>query len=118
MYGVEAQSAGSGGLMARTPYNVPTMGGDVGIRNGGIDQPGSPGNGTLLPYALGGGAAVATPVVGAGGRAVDRPASPMSSWREVMDWHSSPALWVLVMVLALYAWLHVSIHASVRGGRR
>jgi hypothetical protein len=118
MYGVEAQSSGGGGLAARTPYQVSTMGTNLGISSGGIDQPGSPLNGQLLPNSLAGGAQVAPPMVGAGGRAVDRPANPVGShWREIMDWHSSPALWVLVLILMLYAWLHVSIHASVRGGR-
>jgi hypothetical protein len=117
MYGVEAQASGGGGLAARTPYQVSTMGADLGIHPTSAALVGGPGNGVLLPYALGSGEAVALPVIGAGGRAVDRPPSPMSSWREVMDWHSSPALWVLILILALYAWLHVSIKASVSGGR-
>jgi hypothetical protein len=118
VYGVEAQSGG-GGLAARTPYLVSTMGSDLSIVNGGIDQPGSPLNGQLLPNSLAGGAQVAPPMVGAGGRAVDRPSNPVGShWRELLDWHSSPALWVLLFLLVLYAWLHVSIKASVSGGRR
>jgi hypothetical protein len=119
MYGVEAQASGGGGLAARTPYQVGTYGADLGINPTAAALTGGPANGTLLPYNLGGNEGVALPVVGAGGRAVDRPANPVgSSWRELMDWHSSPALWILLMMLGLYAWLHVSVHADVRGGRR
>ena len=53
------------------------------------------------------------PMVSAGGGSVQQPSSTMmSSWRQVLDWHNSPAPWILALILILYGWLHISVGAS------
>ena len=106
MYGVEAQSGGVGGLLAQTPYPDQYLGAALRIRPNAAALVGGPAYGTVLPYGLGGGEGVAT-------RQVDKAPSAMGpSWRDILDWHSNPAPWVLLGILLLYAWLHVSIKAS------
>ena len=40
----------------------------------------------------------------------------VSHWSSVLDFHGSPAPWVLLGILVLYGWLHVSVRANA--GRR
>ncbi len=107
MYGVEAQSMGSGGLAAQAPYPDRYLASAVGIssaRNlmGGI---GYGVGGNTLPYSLPLQTDVALPVqqapVGA----------QKQGWQSVLDWHNSPAAWILAAILLLYGWLHLSVRA-------
>jgi len=118
MYGVEAASTGLGGLASQAPAADQYLARSLLIRpSGGIvigqQSPGGTGNDFI--GSIGNQAAGA--MVSAGGGAVQQPThTMMSSWRQVLDWHNSPAPWILGLILLLYGWLHVSVHASA--GRR
>lgn len=114
MYGVEAASAAAG-LAATAPAGYTALGRVLGIRPmGSAVIGGPPQTGTLLPSS-GIGDQVGLPIVSAGGGAVESPAGrQLGGWRSLLDWHSSPAIWVLLAILLLYTWSHM----SYRGGRR
>lgn len=121
MYGVEAQSSGGGGLAARTPYQDPYFGQAIGIQNPTIPLIGAPPtNESLLPdQSLG--RMAATPYIGpatngSGTAATVPPAQMQPTWRSVLDFHNSPAPWILIGLLLLFGWLHISV--SARGGRQ
>lgn len=121
MYGVEAQSSGGGGLMAQLPGGNAYMAGALGIRGPAASIIAGPGySGGRLPYAAAINRQVALPPsTGAGATQVqrpDRPAMMGGSWRELLDPHNSPALWILIGLLVLYGWLHASVRVSA--GRR
>lgn len=113
MYGVEAASSGQvGGLAAQVP------GGDLyypqaaAIHNVSTDIQGAPPF-TGSPLAISGAGGVQNPVA-IGNMAP--PATPVgqqhASWSTVLDFHNSVAPWILIAILFLYGWLHVSVRAK------
>lgn len=109
MYGYEEQT-GLGGLAAQAPV-YPNAGSGLMIRSPGamiIGDTTAP-DGQTLPYQLSRGALGGPVSISAGGGAVTQnPANQIGSWREILDWHNSPAPWVLLMLLFVYGYVHVS----------
>jgi hypothetical protein len=109
MYGYEALT-GLGGLAAQAQPNAYSPGA-LTIRDPGsmIVGDNSPvlGGGTapqMLLGAPGGG-----PMVSWGGGSVTQdPSHQMNSWRQILDWHNSPAPWIFVLILIVYGYVHVS----------
>jgi hypothetical protein len=114
MYGVEA-ATGLGGLAAQAPAGNVFLASALRIRpRGSALIGGPPQTGVLLPFSSIGDQ-TALPVVSGTGQAVEVPAGRMlSDWRQILDFHNSPAPWILIGVLILYGWLH----AGYRRGRR
>lgn len=123
MYGYESGSSGGlGGLIARAQPNQYTAA-DLTIMDPGAmiigDNTAIPGVGSvsspgfLLGPGMGG-----VPSVSLGGGAVTQPMSTqVSSWRQILDFHNSPAPWVLLMILLVYGYVHVSYaKGRVRAG--
>jgi hypothetical protein len=122
MYGVEAQSGGLGGLAAQAPPDVyfPQA---LGIAN---TQPviASPQtDGTTAPFfgptinSQQPSALMAPAGAQSSTNAVRIPVSQMQShWSSILDFHNSPGPWILIAILFLYGWLHLSVRAGA--GRR
>jgi hypothetical protein len=125
MYGYEA-AGGLGGVAARAIPN-PYMGRTLSIRDpgamivgdnpsigGGIDATTAPGF-LLSPSGPGG-----VVQVSADGGSVEQPAGrQLDSWRQVLDFHNSPAPWILFALLFVYGYVHVSYkrgRAAIGGG--
>jgi hypothetical protein len=109
MYGIEAVTSAKGGLAAQAPAGDVFLRDVLGMR-GMATTPliGGPGPTSVLPFTgLGDMAAV-----NASGTAVDQGPSATGHWRTVLDFHSSPAPWILLGILLLYGWLHLSVRAS------
>lgn len=107
MYGYEA-ATGLGGLAAQAPPN-PRMAGALLIRSPGSMLAGdaSSGGGSPLPYDLSGNPLGG--LVSATGTGVTQPQSTqLGNWREILDPHNSPAVWVLILLLIAYGYVHVS----------
>jgi hypothetical protein len=116
MYGVEASSSGGGGLAAQAPV-YPYLGADMAIAPNTTPLVGGRSQSGAVVFGSVGNQVAGKPMVSPGGGAVEQPTGTMmSSWRQVLDWHNSPAPWILLLILVLYGWLHVSVHASA--GRR
>lgn len=123
MYGVEAQATGGGGLAAQAPPDVYFPG---VLSQSANEQPqigGPPRGGVTLPYTdIGsqtpqGLMASSSGAVSNNGQAVRIPVSQqMTNWSSVLDFHNSPAPWILIGILVLYGWLHLSVRANA--GRR
>lgn len=116
MYGFEA-ATGLGGLAAQAPAN-PYFARALSIRDPGSMvigsqefRGGAPGMTTGSMGGFGG-------MVSAGGGAVTtNPAHQLGSWREIFDWHNSPAPWVLLLLLIGYGYVHISYaRGRVRAG--
>jgi hypothetical protein len=112
MYGVEAATSGAGGLAAQAPPDVyfPQA---LGIANTQSAVSGTPpSSGVTVPFSAQG--EIQTPTAFAG--EMSPPATPVSqvhsSWSSVLDFHNSVAPWVLLGILVLYGWIHVSARAS------
>jgi hypothetical protein len=114
MYGVEA-ATGLGGLAAQAPAGNVFLAQALRIRpRGSALVGGPPQTGVLMPSSTIGDQ-VALPVVSGTGAAVEVPAGRMvNDWRQLLDFHNSPAPWILLGILILYGWLH----AGYRRGRR
>jgi len=119
MYGYEA-SYGLGGLAAQAPGGNMYLNRAMSIRSPGamiVGDPTSPGA-NVLPYSLGAGlGSGGPPQISWGGGAVEQSAGQqLGSWREILDPHNSPALWILILVLLIYGYVHVSYRRGrVRG---
>jgi hypothetical protein len=111
MYGIEAQATGSGGLMAQTPYPDMFLPGAMAVGVSPRSLVGTGLGGNAGPYDMPINTTVAVPVAQA----------PMGAqqqgWRSVLDWHNSPAIWILAMILLLYGWLHFSLAAKAGRAR-
>lgn len=122
MYGYEAVT-GLGGLAAQAPPN-PRLASTLQIRSPGAMIIGDPttgaGEGQVLPFSLSNGPAGGPVAVSwTGGAVTQDPSNALSSWRQILDWHNSPAPWVLLLILAVYGYVHVSYRrgrAAVGGG--
>jgi hypothetical protein len=119
VYGVESASRGLGGLAAQAPAGDQFLGPAMAIRPratplvGGRSQ-----TGLHLPYTGAINTQTALPVVSGQGSAVEvPPGRMMTSWRSVLDFHNSPAPWILLGMLLLYGWLHASVRASAGRAR-
>lgn len=114
MYGVEAATSGAGGLAAQAPPDVyfPQALAIANVTGGIAGAP--PDSGVALPYSAQGG--VQTPT--SFGGAMPAPVAPVSQqqshWSSVLNFHGSPAPWILLGILILYGWLHAS--ARVKAG--
>lgn len=108
MYGVEAAS-GAGGLAATAPAGYLGLGRAMGIRpHGSALIGGPPQTGVMLPSS-GIGDQTALPIVSLGGGAVEQPAGrQLGGVMALLDWHNSPAPYVLLAILGLYLWSHLS----------
>lgn len=122
MYGYEAQSAGDGGLAAKTPYADLYFPQAAGINSGTSGQIGGAGptSNSPLPYTALGDQIGTGPMAGLGmngsGTAATTPVSQMQNhWSSVLDFHNSPAPWILAGILLLYGWIHVSVRAGGKG---
>lgn len=115
MYGLEA-TTGLGGLAATAPAGYIGLGRTLSIHpTASALVGGPPQSGVMLPTSAATNPMTALPVVSGDGSAVSHPAHQMvSSWRQILDWHNSPAPWILVAILTLYAWQHASVRASRR----
>lgn len=118
MYGFEPQtSPGIGGLAASTPYADLYFPQAIGINSGSSGLVGSAGpssGGNILPYTNIGDQ-VATGNMNASGTAATTPVSQQQPhWSSVLDFHNSVAPWILLAILFLYGWIHLSVRA--RGG--
>lgn len=116
MYGVEAQSNGGGGLAAQTPYADLYFPGALGISSSSSGQIGGAGplsGGNVLPYTGVGDQLGTGYGMNASGTAATTPMSQIQNhWSTVFDFHNSPAPWILIGILVLYGWLHLSVHAN------
>lgn len=108
MYGVEEQT-GLGGLGARPAGVGAHFAANARAMNrtaplvGGPDQ-----SGVAIP-SRGIGTMVALPQIAGSGMQVEaHPDRLLQSWRAVLDFHNSPAPWILAGLLLIYAWTHVS----------
>lgn len=109
MYGVEAGTTGLGGLQATAPAGYMGLGAAMRIRPGGSALIGGPPqNGTVLA-SQGVGDQVALPIVSASGQSVEHdPSLMLNGWRSILDFHNSPAPWILIAILTLYTWSHLA----------
>jgi hypothetical protein len=120
MYGFEAQSSGSGGLAATTPYQDLYFPQSAAINSGTSGQIGSAGplsGGNVLSYTGIGDQLPTGPMTGLGmnssGTAATVPVSQLQNhWSSVLDFHNSPAPWILIGILVLYGWLHLTVRAN------
>lgn len=122
MYGVEAASTGLGGLAAQAPSDL-YFGQALGIQNVQSPLAGAPPS-TGVSLAFSGPNDVGTPTafsgaaVNASGSAVENPPTMQQShWSSVLDFHNSVAPWILLAILVLYGWLHVSARTRLQAGR-
>lgn len=123
MYGFEAQDGGSfGGLAAQTPFSDIYFPQALGISapTPQIGGAGAPSGGSILPYTNIGDQLASGPMAGMGmngsGTAATTPVSLQNShWSSVLDFHNSPAPWILIGILLLYGWIHVSVRAGGKG---
>jgi hypothetical protein len=104
MYGVEANT-GAGGLAAQLPYPDRFLPGALSMPTGGRNIIGGVGYGGPLPYDMPLNSSVSLPVAQA------PVGAQKQGWQSVLDWHNSPAAWVLLLILVLYGWLHLSVRA-------
>jgi hypothetical protein len=119
VYGVEAQATGVGGLASQAPPDVyfPEALAAAGVNESPlIGSP--PRTGVSMPYTNIGDQQPSGLMAGtasASGQAVRVPVSQQQPhWSAVLDFHSSVAPWILLAILVLYGWLHLSFRA--RGG--
>lgn len=120
MYGFEAQSVGDGGLAAKTPYQDLYFPQAASINSGSSGQiagAGPASGGNRLPYTGIGDQLASGSMTGLGmngsGTAATTPVSQMQNhWSSVLDFHNSPAPWILIGILVLYGWLHLSVRAN------
>jgi hypothetical protein len=127
MYGVEAQGTGLGGLAAQAPAMDLYFASVVGQANAGVSpQIGgagvTSGLNAVLPYTnvgdqtpqgLTGSPAGGEGPVSGNGSAVRVPVSQqMQHWSSVLDFHNSTAPWILLGILVLYGWIHLSVQAN------
>jgi hypothetical protein len=119
MYGVEANSRGRGGLAAGAPGGDVFFPSALGIRpTSSAIIGGPPQSGVLLPFSGDNNLMSAPPTVGSGGSAVETPVSRQQNhWSAVLDFHNSTAPWILIGILVLYGWIHLSVRAGGRAGR-
>lgn len=115
MYGVEAMT-GLGGLAAQSPGGNIYAQAAMRIRpRGSALIGGPPQNGTLLASSASINDQVAMPVVSGNGQSIEvAPNRMLADWRQLLDFHNSPAPWILLAILILYGWLS----AGHRRGRR
>lgn len=113
MYGIEANT-GTGGLMAQLPFPDRYLPSAAGIAPGGGNLIGGYGysaGGGNLPYDAPLNSRVSLPPQQA-------PAfAQKQGWQSVLDWHNSPAAWILLLILVLYGWLHISVRGRAGRGR-
>jgi hypothetical protein len=122
MYGYEAQDGGSyGGLLAQTPFKdlyfpqaAQINAGTSGIISGAGPQAGGQ---TALAFTnigdqLGAGGMAGIGMNGSGTAATTSPQLQHSHWSSILDFHNSPAPWILLGILLLYGWIHVSVRAG------
>jgi hypothetical protein len=115
VYGVESQTVGLGGVAAQAPPDIyfPQA---IAISSGYSGIVGTPGpSGSSLPQGVYPGAGLSE------GMATSEVAqTPLgqnqTSWTSIFDFHNSVAPWILLAVLILYGWLHISVRASGRAG--
>lgn len=107
MYGY-TEALGGGGLAAVAPLSSPAASGLI-IRSPGsmvigqqATRGGAPGMAVGAMGDFGG------PVAPGGGAVTTNPANQLSSWRQILDFHNSPAPWVLLMLLFVYGYVHIS----------
>jgi hypothetical protein len=114
MYGVEA-ATGLGGLAAQAPGGnqfLPQALRISSVRSGMIGGP-VVGGSSVLPQSFNAPAGSGFgPQISSDGTSVEQsPGLSLGSWRDVLDWHNSAAPWVLVGILIIYGWTHVSFRA-------
>jgi hypothetical protein len=110
---------GLGGLAAQAPLDVyfPQA---LGITSQAVPLVGSQPAGVIVGGNVGNqqaGGLMSPGTVSASGTAARVPVSRQQrSWSSVLDFHNSTAPWILIAILLLYGWLHVSFNA--RAGKR
>lgn len=119
MYGYEESSTGLGGMAAQAPSN-PYLASSMAIHNVANGQAGGPpASGLTLPFSGSMNNMVAAPTgsqVSSDGQSVTKPPEHMvNHWSQILDWHSNPAPWILLAILVLYGWIHLSLDG--RAGR-
>jgi hypothetical protein len=124
MYGVEAQTVGLGGLAAQAPQDL-YFGQALNANNETplIGSPPRGGASVTLPYndtynnpptALM--TQSGSPVNGSATAATVPASAQQPHWSAVFDFHNSVAPWILITLLVLVGWLHLS--AKANAGRR
>ncbi|HMD60426.1 MAG TPA: hypothetical protein VKG78_03295 [Opitutaceae bacterium] len=115
MYGVEAQQTGLGGLAAQAPPDVyfPEA---LGITNTDVQIGSPPGVNEGVPFPGINlqlpGSAMPNQINGSGTAATVPVANQNSHWSSVLDFHNSVAPWILLAILILYGWIHLSVRAN------
>jgi hypothetical protein len=125
MYGVEAQTGGGGGgLAAQLPSQDLYFPQALGVSDPGIAQPGGMTSSGVTGVAYTSlGRQIASGLMhpeeaNGDGTAATVPTKHMQKgWSTVLDFHNSPAPWILGLLLLLFGWLHVSVRAKGRAGR-
>lgn len=124
MYGYEAQDGAYGGLAAQAPVPDVYFPEALGINAGTSGLIGSAGplagGSTALPFTnlgdqLGTGQMAGLGMNGSGTAATTSPGLQQPHWSAVLDFHNSPAPWILLGILLLYGWIHVSVRAGGKG---
>jgi hypothetical protein len=106
MYGVEA-ATGLGGIAAQVPGGDRYLPATLAMARGGRILAGQgPGS---LPYGLDAGGRVGQAVSITGTSVDTPPAQQAGGWRQILDWHSSPAPWILLLLLVHHAWSSAAI---------
>jgi len=123
MYGYEAQSGGTyGGLAAQTPFTdiyFPQVLGQSTSGTTPLIGGAGPSGENILPYTSLADQVSTGPTAGggmnsSGTAATTSPALQQPHWSTILDFHNSPAPWILLGILLLYGWIHVSVRANGR----
>jgi len=108
MYGVE-EITGRGGLAGRPSGGPGFLGANLRGMNSSAALIGGPSQSGIAMPVRTIGSQVALPQVSGGGGQVEHPAANLlADWRQILDFHNSPAPWILIMLLAIYGWTHVA----------
>ncbi len=128
MYGFEAQTSGVGGLASQAPADVyfPQALGITNVQSSvagtppstGVVLPNNAAGEILTPLAFQGTTSPMSGTAAPSGQASTVPGVPVSQqqahWSSVLDFHNSVAPWVLLGILLLYGWIHLSVRGPGR----
>jgi hypothetical protein len=117
MYGFEA-ATGLGGLAAQAQPNA-FLGRTLQIQDPGAMIAGAPSQPGIMP-GIGGMPSGGPVQVSSAGTQVQRPTSQqVGGWKQILDFHNSVAPWILIGILIVYGYVHISYRrgrANIGGG--
>lgn len=124
MYGYEEALGAGSGLAAQAPAGdlyFPSAASIVGpgaVVPGGVAASGNPSvplSALATQTATG---LIGEPTPSGGVTSATKPASHIApGWQGLLDPHNNPALWILLALLFLFGWMHMSLRVRGRAGR-